>query len=314
MTEWRPTANHTMLQERARLLGDIRAFFAARDVLEVDVPVLSRATVTDPHIESLVVSSPLDARDSFYLMTSPEFYMKRLLAAGSGPVYYLGPAFRAGDYGSRHQPEFTILEWYRPGWTISQLMDEVAALVNDRVAGDVRETTYRQSFLDYAGLDPHRAGLMELRALAHSRLSPAFDSDDRYTWLDLLFSHLVEPQLSGKVLVTEFPAAQAALAQTAVDAEGNAVALRFELYIDGIEIANGYQEELDASVLAARFADNLGQRAVHCQAMPPIDEQFLAAMQAGLPACAGVALGVDRLLMVETGSRSIRDVVPFALG
>lgn len=314
MADWQPTASLAMLQERARLLAAIRAFMSDRAVMEVDVPVLSTATVTDPHLESFVVTSPQAASGNYYLMTSPEFYLKRVLAAGSGPIYSLGPAFRAGDCGARHQPEFTMLEWYRPEWTIAQLMDEVAELVHGAIAGPVAQKTYRQAFLDHAGIDPHRADLAQLRALAQSRLSPAFDSDDRYTWLDLLFSHLVEPQLAGKVFVTEFPATQAALAQTASDTHGNAIAMRFELYINGIEIANGYQEEREPTVLVKRFAENLALRAANRQSQPPVDELFLAAMRAGMPACAGVALGVDRLLMVATGAPSIAAVVPFAFG
>lgn len=310
--QWQPSASMLTLQKRARYLADIRAFFQQHGVMEVDVPVMAPATVTDPNIESFVVLSPLDKRENYFLMTSPEFYMKRLLVAGSGPVYYLGRAFRAGDSGLRHRPEFMMLEWYRPGWTLLQLMDEVAGLVAGFVAGDVRSISYRQAFLDHAAIDPHKATLEELAGLARRKLSPAFDSDERGVWLDLLFSHLVEPQLAGKVFVTGFPAAQAALAQTTLDCHGETVAARFELYIDGIEIANGYQEELDPHVLEERFRRDLAMRAARGQSLPEPDRCFLEAMRSGMPPCAGVALGVDRLFLCMQRASSIAEVMPFA--
>lgn len=311
MTDWKPSADVAMLLRRAQLLASIRTFFAAHGVIEVDVPVLARATVTDPNIESFIVSSPAASAEKYYLMTSPEFYMKRLLAADCGPIYYLGRAFRAGDASSRHQPEFTMLEWYRPHWTLQQLMDEVSSLVAEYMPGEIGQTSYRQAFLDHLGIDPHCASLHELKALARENLSPGFDTEDRNIWLDLLFSHLVEPQLHGLVFVEQFPAAQAALAQTYADAHGNQVAARFELYINGVEIANGYQEELDADVLAHRFSSNLALRKSRGQYLPVVDGSFLAAMSAGMPACAGVALGFDRLLMAISGEKHIAAVVPF---
>ena len=239
--------------------------------------------------------------------------MKRLLAAGVGAIYYLGKAFRAHDVGSRHLPEFTMLEWYRPEWTLRQLLNEVEELVTGYLPEKIQKTTYKQIFLDHIGIDPLTIGLAELKSLAHERLSPAFDTEDRTIWLDLLFSHLVEPQLQGLVFVEQFPAAQAALAKTFQDECGNSVASRFELYINGIEIANGYQEELDPDVLARRFADNLEARQRRGQLLPAVDEKFLEAMSFGMPACAGVALGVDRLLMAIYGEKNIAAVVPFAL-
>ncbi|HSC76447.1 MAG TPA: EF-P lysine aminoacylase EpmA [Pseudomonadales bacterium] len=310
MTDWKPSADIAMLHKRAALLASVRQFFAVRSVMEVDVPVMAHATVTDPNIESFSVRTPATT-SKYYLMTSPEFYIKRLLAAGCGAVYYLGKAFRAEESGSRHSPEFTMLEWYRPQWTAQQLMEEVSTLVANYIDGDIHKTTYRQVFLNHLGIDPHTVSVAALKALAHERLSPAFDSEDRNIWLDLLFSHLVEPQLQGKVFVEQFPAAQAALAQTFVDAYGNRVAARFELYINGVEIANGYQEELDAEVLAARFLENIELRKSRGQTLPPIDEKFLAAMAAGMPPCAGVALGFDRLLMIASGENNIAAVLPF---
>jgi lysyl-tRNA synthetase class 2 len=312
MSHWQPSAEIEILQKRAQLFSEVRAFFAAKGVLEVDVPVLAHAAVTDPNIESFIVTSSLKPIANYYLMTSPEFYMKRLLAAGCGAIYYLGHAFRDEQTGSRHQIEFAMLEWYRPHWTMEQLMQEVAALVDNFLPGDVQRITYRQAFMDYVGVDPHCADLVALKQLAHKKLSPAFDSEDRTIWLDLLFSHLVEPQLSGKVFLEQFPAAQAALAQTHTDAYGNQVASRFELYIDGVEIANGYQEELDAGVLAQRFSSDQALRRCREQYVPSADDKFLTAMQAGIPPCAGVALGVDRLLMAMTDQKKIAAVLPFA--
>jgi lysyl-tRNA synthetase class 2 len=312
MTDWKPSADIEMLQKRAALLASIRAFFAVRNVMEADVPVLAATTVTDPNIESFAVGFPVGSPEKYCLMTSPEFYMKRLLAAGCQSIYYLGKAFRAEENSSRHAAEFTMLEWYRPHWTVQQLMDEVSKLVAEHISGEIHKTTYRQVFLDHLGVDPHAASVIELKALAHEKLSPAFDSDDKSIWLDILFSHIVEPQLQGKVFVEQFPAAQAALAQTFFDVYGNSVAARFELYINGVEIANGYQEELDAKVLAARFLENLELRKSRGQTLPSIDEKFLAAMSAGMPSCAGVALGFDRLLMAASGEKKIAAVLPFA--
>lgn len=311
MIDWQPTASMSMLQQRAQLLAAVRAFFAARQVLEVDVPMLSSATVTEPGVDSLCVNFSGHLARTGYLITSPEFSMKRLLAAGSGAIYYLGHVFRADESGSRHHAEFTMLEWYRPGWTAVTLMQEVRDLVTGFVTKPVSYLSYRQAFLNGTGLDPFLASTEALAQLAHAHCAPAFVTEERDIWLDLLFSHLVEPQLQGLVFVSEFPASQASLAQTTIDTYGNAVAARFELYIDGVEIANGYQEEQDAAALRQRFIANQQLREKRGQSVPAIDEKFMAAMTAGLPACAGVALGFDRLLMAIAGERQIRAVLPF---
>ena len=237
--------------------------------------------------------------------------MKRLLAAGSGPIYCLGHAFRADESGLRHHREFTMLEWYRPDWSTQMLAQEVSDLVAGVIGGQVRHATYREVFIKYTGIDPFQATTETLKLFACEKLSPAFVADDRGVWLDLLFSHVVEPQLCGLVFVTQFPAAQAALAQTETDVYGNAVANRFELYIDGMEIANGYQEELSANVLLERFEANRRLRTTQQKPVPEIDQKFIAAMSAGLPACAGVALGVDRLLMAICNEKNIAAVMPF---
>lgn len=309
--DWKPSISLEILVRRAEALAAARNFFALRDVLEVQVPVMAQYTVTDPNLESFLVSSPVSDVQKCYLTTSPEFFMKRLLVAGSGPIYSLGPAFRAEENGSRHNSEFTMLEWYRPGWVVQQLMIEVADFVRNFLPGDIRYTTYSQVFIDALGLNPHQASLSELKSMAREKLSPAFDCDDRNTWLDFLFSHLIEPNLRGMVFVEQFPASQAALAKTFQDAFGNAVAARFELYVDGMELANGYEEEQDANILERRFARDLALRVTRGQTVPAIDTKFLAAMRAGLPATSGVALGFDRLLMLSTHANDISEVISF---
>lgn len=318
MSDWQPLASIEILKNRALLLAQLRQFFAARQVWEVDVPAITAAAVTDPNIDSLCISFAEQSRWTGYLVTSPEFYMKRLLAAGSGDIYSLSHAFRADESGARHHREFMLLEWYRVDWVLQALMQEVQDLVQNifTVLGgvqpcSVKQITYRQAFIDSTGLDPFCATVVELQQYAQQHLSPAFSSDERDIWLDLLFSHCVEPQLQGWVFVTQFPASQAALAQTASDTYGNPVAARFELYIDGVEIANGYQEENNVEKLRARFQLDQQLRAQRQQPVPAIDERFMAAMSAGLPSCAGVALGVDRLLMAVCNQQRLDNVIAF---
>lgn len=306
---WQPTATWQTLTARAQMLAQIRQFFSARGVLEVDVPVMSLSCGSDINIESWQTVS---AAASGFLLSSPEFYLKRVLAAYGQPIYSLGKAFRAEEAGSRHSPEFTMLEWYRPSFTLAQLQQEVADLVALFVAGPARATTYRELFVEQLGVDPHQATLVELKQLADTHCHAAFESDDRAVWLDLLFSHLIEPELAGKVFVSEFPAAQAALSEIEVDAYGNAVASRFELYVDGVELANAYVEELSAEKLRARFEQDQAVRLQRGQPVAPLDELFLQAMAAGMPESVGVALGVDRLLMVAGRLPNLASAMPFA--
>lgn len=311
--DWRPGAGLEAMRQRAALNARIREFFAARQVLEVETPLLARSGATDPHLASFQVAGA----EPRLLQTSPEFAMKRLLAAGSGPIYQLCKCFRRGESGRRHNPEFTMLEWYRPGFDLNQLMQEVqqllAALVD--VQG-IRSISYRRLWLDTLQLNPHRVTVDELRATVSGRLdidaasAPAGLSE----WLDLGMSQLIEPQLSGQggVFVTDYPACQAALSEIVDNRYGEAVARRFELYLDGVEIANGYLELRDSNELERRFAqDNLSREALGLPAVPA-DEYLLAAQRAGLPACSGVALGVDRLLMHQLGETGIDRVLAFA--
>ncbi len=304
---WRPSADRHRLAARAALFAQIRAFFADRQVLEVDTPLLCSAGVTDPAIEPLMVERGVSLDQPRFLQSSPEYAMKRLLAAGSGPIYQLGKAFRDGEAGRRHNPEFTLLEWYRPGFDYHQLMAEVAELVGECLSlTDWRACSYQALFQTQLGIDPLTATLDVLRFEAQSRLDPAFDSDNRDLWLDLLMSHLIEPTLEGLCFVYDYPASQAALSQV-----HGSVARRFEMYVDGMELANGYQELTDGDVLRERFEADNRLRVQRGQTERPLDERMLAAHAAGLPACSGVALGVDRLLAVQQGAQDIRSCMPF---
>jgi lysyl-tRNA synthetase class 2 len=242
--------------------------------------------------------------------------MKRLLAAGSGAIYQISKAFRDGEQGRRHNPEFTLLEWYRPGWDHHRLMDEVAALLS-RILGvpPAERRTYREAVREYAGVDPWTCSADELRERA-SELDlgevAGLDADDRGSWLDLLLSLVVEPQLGrGRpTLLYDYPPDQAALARVRGEGEG-AVAERFEAYVEGVELANGYHELLDPVEQRRRFESDLERRAEAGLPAVPVDERLLAALAAGLPPCAGVALGVDRLVMLAVGASSLEEVLAF---
>jgi lysyl-tRNA synthetase class 2 len=313
--DWQPTAPLTNLRQRARLLAAIRQFFAEREVWEVDTPLLSLHTATDPHLASFRVNTAGTHR---YLQTSPEFAMKRLLAAGSGAIYQLGKAFRCEEQGHRHNPEFTLLEWYRPDWTLSELRTETVALIHS-VAHALNVPTptvaschYRDLFLTHCGIDPHAISLNDLQACVNQLLPTSPRNPTADECLNLLMSLHIEPRLpSGLLFVSEFPASQAALAQIVSNAQGYPVALRSELYWNGIELANGYQELTDAVEQRRRFCTDLKTRTALGLTELPLPRALLAAIQHGLPACAGIALGVDRLLMCLLGNQDIAAVLPF---
>jgi lysyl-tRNA synthetase class 2 len=301
------------------MLASTRAFFAARDVMEVETPALSDAAVTSSAIGSLGVHTP---RGSFagYLHTSPEFPMKRLLAAGAGSIYQICRVFRADEQGRRHNPEFTLLEWYRVGFDHRALMAEVAELVTmllpaGRLSRPYQVLAYRAAFRSRLGIDPLHSTTEELRAVARSAgIDLARDlGDQRDAWLDLLLSHAVQPELGrGRLTFLEaFPASQAALAQ--LDPNDPRVARRFELYLDGVELANGFRELTDADTLRARFERELAERAAAGLPPVPMDQRFLAAVESGcFPQCSGVALGFDRLLMLSLGAESLDQVMAFS--
>jgi lysyl-tRNA synthetase class 2 len=318
MPEWRPSAGLEVLRARARMLAQVRAFFAAREVMEVETPVLCNAGVTDPHLINPTASCLLagdHAPRRLYLQTSPEYAMKRLLAAGSGAIYQVGKAFRGDEAGRYHNPEFTLVEWYRPGLDYDDIMAETAALletVTGRLAA-VERVSYREAFHRHAAIDPLRAPLPAILARAaaagiHIGEPERLERDD---WLDLLLSHLVAPRLGrdGPTFLTEFPASQAALAR--VLPGDPPLAERFELFIDGIEIANGFHELTDAAEQRRRFEEDNRRRAGAGLPQMPIDERLLAALQAGLPACSGVALGFDRLVMIALGLPTLREAIAF---
>ncbi len=306
---WRPGAAIAALRARAELLAQLRAFFAERDCLEVDVPLLGGAFGSDLCIEPIVAGVN---GATGYLQSSPEFFLKRLLAAGSGDVYALGKAFRNHERGARHNPEFTLLEWYRCGWDEQRLIAELETLVL-AVLGPLpsRQLSYAELFIAAVGLCPHTASVEQL----HQRATQygSWVAASRAAALDLLFSELVEPALpAGLVFVYDYPACHGALAVVEPVSAGYPVARRFELYCDGVELANGYRELTDSAAQRQRFEAELAERRRAGQPLAPADERLLAALESGLPACAGVALGVDRLLMRRLGADTIDAVMPFS--
>lgn len=313
-----PTCSIEALKARAQLYRTIRDFFAQRNVMEVETPIVSQAGVTDVHLASVQVQRHIEGRvQQQYLQTSPEFAMKRLLAAGSGAIYQICKVFRDDEHGRKHNSEFTMLEWYRPGLDLRELMHETAALLNVCLAHRFDEIrplvlSYKHAFQDRLDINPLQATLAQLKQTAQ-RVGLTLDlGDDRLAYMDLLFSHFVEPSLGfdTPIFLTDFPPEMASLAKVRLDEDGEEVAARFEVYIEGLELANAYDELLDASVLRARFeADNQERDKLGLQVMP-LDENLLAAL-AHMPECSGIALGIDRLLMVATQKLNIEQVIAF---
>ncbi len=319
--DWRPGAGCDVLKIRATLLARIREFFRDRDVLEVDTPMLAPAAATDPAIESFrtrYTGPGAAAGRPLYLHTSPEFFMKRLLAAGCGPVYQLAHVFRNGEYGRRHNPEFMMLEWYRPGMDHHALMDEIDSLLASVLDGFVdcraaRRVSYRDWFVGETGLDPWVDDVAAFRQFARQQLGdtlPALDEQDLDGWLNLLVTHWLEPRLdAGAQFVFDYPPSQASLA--CLRQEPYPVAERFELYLGAVELANGFHELADADEQRRRFEQDNARRLQRGQTPMPVDEALIGALAHGLPACSGVALGFDRLLMVAAGASGINAVMPF---
>lgn len=314
-----PTANWERLRLRAALLRKVRAFFEARGYLEVETPLLSADTVVDVHLEPFATQFTghgAAAPRTLWLQTSPEFCLKRLLAAGGTALYQVCKAFRQGERGPRHNPEFTLVEWYKVGDDFAagmQLLSDLAEALLDR--GPAERLSYRDALRQHAAVDPFTAEVAELRAAAQRLgLAVAHDfSAQRNAWLELLVAEAVEPHLGrGRpTILWGYPPTQAALACVA---EGPPpYAERFELYVEGVELANGYHELLDAEQLAARQRENNAQRVALGRAALPEDNRLLAAMRHGLPRCAGCALGFDRLVMLAAGATSIDEVLAFPL-
>ncbi|ART79961.1 elongation factor P--(R)-beta-lysine ligase [Oceanisphaera avium] len=316
---WQPTASLTALRQRASILADIRAFFAERQVLEVDTPTLASAGGTDVHLQNFTTRFVGPGHGSglaLYLQTSPEFHMKRLLAADFGAIYQMAKAYRNEEAGRLHNPEFTMLEWYRPGFDHHQLMDEMADLLQRvlKVATPCR-ITYQQAFIAHLKVCPLSASIDELR---HAGQGLGADDllaieTDRDTILQLLFALGVEPSLGQDTpcFVYDFPASQAALAR--INPHDNRVAERFEVYFKGIELANGFHELTDAAEQRQRFEQDNDLRLQRGLVERPVDEYLLAALEAGLPPCAGVALGVDRLIMLSLGASELAEVLAFPI-
>ena len=325
-----PTMSLGMAQQRAQFIHHIRQFFIQRQVLEVQTPLLSQAGNTDTFLQSVAAQVTYqDKSFTYYLHTSPEFAMKRLLASWQVPIYQICPVFRDNEIGVRHNIEFMMLEWYQPNYSLDALAAELGELLEMLYGHPIIMSHYRyvDAFMDFVGIHPLTASLAALQAVAEDKGLTGFDfnsvensqtnneQDIRQSWLDLLFSHAVEPNLGHDLptLIIEYPPATAALAKTTVDKEGNEVAKRFELYINGIEIANAYDELADGQVLRERFEQDNRLRWRHKLPEMPMDEHLIAASDDLIP-CSGIAVGLDRLLMVITGASSLEQVIAFPSG
>lgn len=283
------------------MLAAVRQFFADRNVLEVDTPILSKAAPIATQIEVMTVHFVNGKRG--YLHTSPEYAMKRLLAEHPIDMYQLSHVFREGESSERHNPEFTMVEWYRMGFNLQDLIDETVELI-ELFIGPQKPTftTYRDLFLQHCGFDPFQVTLEEL-----PKTNPSWSVD---TWLDYYMSFTIQPKMKGLTVIRSFPASQAALAR--LKQEGpNLVAERYEIYYDGLELSNGFYELTDPIEQRLRFENDIKDRDALGKPALPIDEEFLKALEKGLPECSGVAVGFDRLLMLQQKAASIKEVVPF---
>jgi len=315
---WQPAASREVMQLRARMLSDIRAFFDQRGVLEVETPVLSSSCTTDPNISSF---STRYQQQGLYLNTSPEYCMKRLLAAHGDAIYQVCKSFRDDELGPEHNPEFTMLEWYRPGFDMFELMHELADLVqmlasNCALNSDsVQKISYAEAYLQAAGINPHATSADECRscAIKHDIEQPVGLEDDIDEWLDWLLTQLVIPtfQADGFTYIYDYPGSQAALAKLHENPDGYTVAARFELFYGETELANGFDELLDADEQRQRFEYENRLRMGAGLQPSMIDEKLLKALEHGLPVCSGVALGLDRLLMLLTGADTLEQILAF---
>ncbi len=306
---WQPRANPRVIRERARIYRQIRSFFNTRGCFEVDTPVLMPTTSTDVNIASIEV--PV-ADKLFYLQTSPEFAMKRLLAADCGSIFQICHAFRQGESGHLHNPEFSMLEWYRVGYDYRQLMDEMELLITTLSLRQCSfsRISYKDLFRQVLDLEIDKVTLEDLRGQCALLVADTINTElDFDQCLDLLLGMVIAPTMRGYQFVSDYPLSQAALAR--VNADDNSVAERFELFFDGIELANGFSELTDADQQRSRFEQDNAARAQKGLPQHAIDERLLAALESGLDDCAGVALGLDRLLMVLLELDSIDQALTF---
>tara|TARA_B100001142_G_C14187829_1_gene598775 strand:+ start:23 stop:979 length:957 start_codon:yes stop_codon:yes gene_type:complete len=315
MVNWQPGASLATLRQRAKILSTVRKFFADRDILEIETPLLSSATATDVHLTSLTTKlSNLIESKTYFLQTSPEFAMKRLLANDVGPIFQICKAFRGDSPTPLHNPEFSILEWYRPGFAMEKLMDEVADLIEATIGvNKITRLSYLEIFKGKLGVNPHVCSLEELAELANSRIDINSCDLNFSEYLDLVMTTLIEPELPEYCFIFDYPKSQAALSVVENDADGNAIAKRFELYCRGMEIANGYLELTDPVEQRRRLETDNVNRSVKGLPQLPIDKNLIAALDAGMPNTSGVALGLDRLLMVIDEINDIDKALAFSI-
>ncbi len=327
---WHPHADNNLIKLRAEVFAKVRQFMSERNIMEVETPVLSHATVTEFHLNSFcsTYSSPQlntpeqnipekntpkkNTDKTLYLQTSPEYSMKRLLASGTGAIYQISKVFRNEEQGKYHNPEFTMLEWYQPGYDHHQLMAELGSFLSLFAMNDCEKISYGEVFARQTGLDPHTCDTDALMRLAEE-YGLSSSSEERSVLLDFIFSHKISATLGNTKpqFVYDYPACQSALAK--LSDKSPKVAERFELFINGIEIANGFHELTDADEQLGRFEEDLALRKKAMRTDIPIDHLFLDALKHGLPSCAGIAVGIDRLLMAMTGIDDIREVLTFPI-
>ncbi len=321
-TDWKPSASMLALKERAKLLSSIRHYFEMNGAMEVETPMLSSKATVDIYINSFSTEfEPIGGGglETHYLHTSPEFPMKRLLAAGSGDIFSMGKVFRNGEAGGRHNPEFTMLEWYRVGMDQQGIMDDVTELLSSICPfTEVRRCSYGELFEEILDINPYTVSDEELDHLVQTKVDDGLIGLERNDCLDILFSKHIEPTLGavnkGKlegVFVFDYPTSMSALAKLRTNEYGEEVAARFELFINGVELANGYHELLDAQEQEKRFKAEQVKRRERGFDVYPYDQRLIDALQHGMPDCAGVAMGVDRLLMLMMNVKNIADVIAF---
>ncbi|MBQ7078896.1 MAG: EF-P lysine aminoacylase GenX [Fibrobacter sp.] len=308
-----PTCSRETWIKRQALMTKVRDFFVRRNALEVETPVLSAYGGTDPQLDYFEIEDP-----KRFMMTSPEFHMKRLLAANFGDIFQITKSFRKDEFGGHHNNEFSMVEWYRVGMPQEKLMDEVEDLVSEIIGTklNARRTRWIDAFKNYAGIDPFSEKLSDFADACRTREIPVPEKSETLTreeWWDYMMVFLVEPALAsnGPEFILDYPPSQAALAQTYTDADGRVWARRFELFVNQVELCNGYTELTDAVEQRRRFNADLDIRRAMNKPLPPLDERFLAALESGMPACSGVALGLDRLFMLALGKEEIADVILF---